>query len=399
MKTYIDELKQNGYLDSFSENHFIIRALNNDCTYFDNISVYSNPLMSEKSSLHIPSTFLVNFSQRLKGLSKHFGEDKILEFVENQLSAGKKNYSEAQFFRAYSEVTILSYFMILYGDTLFEQIYEPQLGYGKKNPEARLKFDDGVIIDIEVKTPGFPQPKKINKTKNGLLKPNVVLTDYQLNQLEKYCSKKDFDFQRPRVGKLKDFIVSACKKFENPIDEKHFNLLFINWTYNDFPELSLEEPITLLVNDASGIIENEKVLSMLGIDEAEISKLSGIILYKDNFENLITCDFRHHFIDKSVKLICNRKFNTKSDYDLLCEKLMVNPYNLNMNIEFFPVDYIKTKQCDEKILVRAMKYFENIIYADTNLLKGIYPDVDIFRTLRRQAITHQSLTKKDRFPV
>jgi hypothetical protein len=59
--------------------------------------------------MDLATTFLMNFSPKLQYLSSIFEKESFNNFIENQLSAGKSNYSEEQFFRAASEINVLKY--------------------------------------------------------------------------------------------------------------------------------------------------------------------------------------------------------------------------------------------------------------------------------------------------
>lgn len=90
---------KSGWLDEYSEKHFLIRLLNGDdlvrrmfnhnkCT-FDGVIGYN------------ADTFLINFNFRIKEMIKYFGEKEIVGFIRNQLSAGKKHYNQNMFFSGF----------------------------------------------------------------------------------------------------------------------------------------------------------------------------------------------------------------------------------------------------------------------------------------------------------
>lgn len=95
---------EQGWLDEFSEEHFLIKAIKNTLSDFKYIDYYGD----NNSSISIPGidydsihdmnmfndTFVTNFSFRFKTLYELFGESKIKKFVKDQLSAGKSKYDE-----------------------------------------------------------------------------------------------------------------------------------------------------------------------------------------------------------------------------------------------------------------------------------------------------------------
>ena len=76
------------------------------------------------------------------------------KFVKNQLSAGKKNYNEEQFFRGMSLISVISYFCTINRWKKYE--YDLHIN-GKMNPQVRFVSKYDIIIYVEVKTPGFNQ--------------------------------------------------------------------------------------------------------------------------------------------------------------------------------------------------------------------------------------------------
>ena len=304
--SFLNSMWKDGWLDDFSNEHFLIRAIENRLTDFlgkqqaclDNTAVY--PVINTDN--FVP-TFLVNFSAKMNGLCNAFGKNQIEKFVTNQLSAGKENYNEEQFFRALSEISVISYFCIV---TVWkEKIYEPQIN-GKKNPEVRLVSQDNVIIDIEVKTPGFNQTN-LNERK---LMPTVLLTQEGREAIEKHCKDRNIKCLMPRVGKLKDFINSAAEKFEIPKDNNHLNLLFINWSYSEFTPDAYLEAYYLLVNPINGIIRNKDIGMKIGISEEAYDKISAIIVYSDSLNGLAYLDLRHIWIKQKFRMIAiNQNIN------------------------------------------------------------------------------------------
>lgn len=103
---------EEGWLDEYSNEHFLIKAL--EGRLVDYPRLYSLP--SSMSAMYpiredtFQLNFCMNFSAKIKGLLSLFGEPGMERFFKDQLSAGKDNYDEDQFFRALSEVSVLCFF-------------------------------------------------------------------------------------------------------------------------------------------------------------------------------------------------------------------------------------------------------------------------------------------------
>lgn len=313
-----------GWMDDFSENHFLTKALNGKIDYFQK---YSNLVEdSVYFKTNYCNTFLGNFSNRLNLLFEVFNEKDMKSFFNSGLSAGKSNYDDAQFFRALSEAMIME-FLIVYGPSRLKQaIYEPKLGENGKNPEARFIYDCGITIDVEVKTPGF---KKSNNELNKTIIPAFLLDDEDEKVFKEISNTYNYSFIKPRVLKLKEFINSAGDKFVKPKDSNHINLLYINWTYSDMEVSGLKEPYGLLYNNYNGILKNKDAALSLGIKEEALEKITAIIVYQDSFESIIFNDFRDVWNGYKFRMLPNCLMES----ELVDHKKIFNATRMNPPIE------------------------------------------------------------------
>lgn len=299
MCEYLNKMWKNGWLNSFSNKHFLIRAMENRIGDFvgeaqlleNNFEIYS-------FNNNLSINFSINLSSKLEYLSRVFDEQSISRFIKDQLSAGKSNYNEDQFFRALSEVEVLKYFSTFGYSVNKKAVYEPAIGRNGKNPEARFFYDDDVIVDVEVKTPGFSNTI-INEK---LLIPTVLLED-QGRLLNTYANKNNVKCICPRIHKLVTFINSANEKFESPHSSKHLNLLYINWSYSEFPSKSYLEAYSLLHNDLNGLINHKKIGFQFGIEETAYEKISAIVVYTSSMNNLIFQDLRYLWATRNFAII------------------------------------------------------------------------------------------------
>lgn len=359
--SFITTLYDKNLLRDYSSKHMLIKALkSNKFDFFDNYKAVNRNSIFNFMTCDIATTFLINFSQKLYLFSTFLEEKDFERFITDQLSAGKSKYNEDQFIRAVSEVNVLNYFF-QYVSLKFTVIYEPNINGDGKNPEARIITEDGTIYDIEVKTPGFNKDIELGKF-NYLLKPNAITSHHNLRKLKTYCKKQKIKLMLPRVLKIKEFIKSAASKFENIKHPHHYNILVINWTYSKFGPSKLHEPIGLLTNHLTGILEDNNSLDKLKISSEEIGKISSIIVYSDNVDSILSQDFRFHFSDKSVYLIGNEILNKINDYDFLYKTLgfpiidRKNPIN-----DWYPSDYLIRDGNPVKIIEDAQVFFYELL--------------------------------------
>ena len=206
--SFIENAWYCGWLNDYSNEHFLIKAINNQLTrieweqqllcnnvYSSSTTISSNGKVDyKKFSLN----FVINLSMKLSAMNITFGENKIKKFIEDQLSAGKSSYDNDKFFQALSEIEILSFYCRQTGGN--KATYEPPIGMNGANPEAQFIIRDSltatnVTVNVEVKTPKFPAAIK-NREK--ILIPTILLSDLR--------NKKYVD-----AGTLPGFIFSKSK--------------------------------------------------------------------------------------------------------------------------------------------------------------------------------------------
>lgn len=308
---------EKGWFDEYSDEHFLIRVIENRLSDFIGIhQLTENEInmfrtINDDGSINFEyfnSNFCMNFSKRMHGLTLMFGEDNIKRFILDQMSAGKQHYDEDIFFQSLSEISILSFYGSIY--SWQQAIYEPKLHIeSAKNPEATLKgiisysskgtiVEELLTINIEVKSPKFTQRLHQN---NKIAIPTVLLTNEGREKVKLLCEKFGVTFLAPRVMKLKDFINSAADKFTHP-QNNEFNLLYINWSYSEFPSNSFLEAWSLLTNKMNGILTHPKVAENIGIKPDALKKISAIIVYTESLEGIMFGDFHHVWQTSSVGL-------------------------------------------------------------------------------------------------
>lgn len=377
---YLNDKKEQGLFSEYSDDHFLIRAMNNDLDYFKKCEFLMNNLTNPNIfSLDYISSFLINFNMRLKHLEAIFSEKSINVFIKDQLSAGKKNnYSQEQFFRAFSEVSILNYvhlFSKAYKSNVKSE-YEPRNGINGANPEARFILDNDIIIDVEVKTPGFSDKVVDISDSIGVIRPNTYLSNSQFAEIRKYCQDKNIKFLPPDITKLSYYLEDASKKFLEPTSKRHYNILFINWTYTEIPQTSYNEAISLLINNMSGILKNKIVQKdrAVGMTREKLSKISAIVFYFENMESTITSDFRMLYMNNKFRLIINDDIN--QDCDKLLEILILRNHKefiikLHEDAVVDMLDYSFKPYISKDQINNIGKDIYEIIFSEINLYRGL----------------------------
>lgn len=321
-----------GVFDEYSDDHFLIRAIYQDDIYFQNLFIEKNYRTQFSESFGI--NFIMNLNSRINFLCKHFGKDKIANFLRNQFSAGKQNYSEKTFFEALAEIHVLAHFLAFTAFSVTSAEYEPCLVENSNhNPEARIKYSNNLTLDIEVKTPNFP-----NRTiTTNYLFPATLLTNVGRKLLSDCCKNYNIELRLPRVLKIKEFIESAGSKFTQIETKKHINMLFINWSYTDMWENPLFEPVSLLCNGNNGILITDAAHNQIELNELDLQKISAFFIYTIPEETLLFSDFRYLFRDRCYRIIVN-PYAPYDSADLIhnLTRMAVNyPQELSKNLTSF----------------------------------------------------------------
>lgn len=308
--SFLKRIWEEGWLDEYSNDHFLIMALEGRLNQFtwneqflnNNNNAYYSPITKDGIVDYeaFSMNFCMNLSAKLLGMTSMFGEDKTKRFIMDQLSAGKDNYNEDIFFQAFSEIEILTFFHRGFG---WKEIkYEPPINSNGANPEAYFigelyNKNSGapieVKVNIEVKTPKFP---RLSSRQERILIPTILLSKEGRQELSQICNKNNIEYIQPRVTKLVDFINSASKKFDYPKNNE-YNLLYINWAYCDFPSNSYLEAWSLLTNKYNGLLTHPEIATTLPfknpISADAYKKITAVIVYTSSIDQLMFCDFRH----------------------------------------------------------------------------------------------------------
>lgn len=325
---YLKEKWEEGWFDSFDDKHFIIQAINGSLSDFvgKGQMLYANRFCAYCDENNISDAFCLNFAPRLQKMEAVFGTDKIRNFVENQLSAGKEHYDEDTFFEALSEISILSFFSVRYDWT--KVLYEPPVNDSNAhNPEAAFIYDSEKFTlrcNIEVKTARYP-----HVIEDNVFIPTVLVNETGIKQLETLCNSYGMKFDGTYPKKLLGFIKSACQKFSVP-ESDEVNILCLNWTFRNYKDNSFLEAWSLLTNKHNGLLTHpDKWGAFLETGESmpDLSKITAIIVYAESLDGLLFNDFSF-VLRRNGEGSCFRFYVTdKSKVTMLRELTQMNPDN------------------------------------------------------------------------
>lgn len=367
-----------GWLDEFSEEHFLIRAIYgypSDFRTRKQIKDSSPNLYNDCDES--PDNFLINFSCQLNRMIRICSEDSIENFVKNQLSAGKSNYCEDQFFQAFHEMQVFNFFTS-FGEYNVE--YEPKIGgeSGEKNPEFRItnKFQipgptsekniveiQNYMFDIEVKSIVGNLDASVDE-KNSFIVPTMVIDYKKRKELESFCNERGFQLELPDIVHLCEFINNATEKFQYPLFDNHFNILFLNWTHREIPRINYIEPLSLLFNSQNGLLRHKDIGTKRWINEEVYKKISAIFIYTYPIQSLVFGDLRWVFANKSYAVLLNSSLNDDQKLKLTYLLKYYNLGELDPKLLFSVINNPHSKSDIEsmKHLEEIQEYIESIQY-------------------------------------
>ncbi len=318
----LKEIWDNGWFDDYSKDHFIIKAIYGELPDFRRKESSQNEAIDLYKSCDDSNNFLVNLAYKLNRLKSSCATEEFKRFIE-QMAAGKDNYEESQFWAAINELQVLS-FMTLCGQYKVE--YEPEIGgeSGHKNPEYRIRNCfiipgetpeqplipmSEYIFDIEVKTISGAVNERIDIEK-PYLTPLLAIEYKKKDALEKICKESGYQVAYPDVIHLKDFLNSAADKFELPINENHFNILFLNWSFRELFNAYLE-PLALLDNQYNGLWRYPQIGEKFQINSDVYDKISAIVIYNLPIQGLMFNDIRWARSNDHYSVLFNPKLTSK----------------------------------------------------------------------------------------
>ena len=191
-----------GAFDEYSDDHFIIRAFNEDLEYFRRFFETHYMQMTYASAPyatieHFPTNYVINFENAIRALVSAFGYDKIRRFVTDQLSAGKENYDEEVFFAALSEIHILAFFCVYGG--MSSVMSEPM--EFDKNGKIKIAKEpiDIIYIDPPYDTDYLIKSLQIlQKSEFVSEETKIILETDNENRILKYIEDLEFEIKDKR---------------------------------------------------------------------------------------------------------------------------------------------------------------------------------------------------------
>lgn len=362
---------ERGWFDEFSEDHFLIRAINGDLPEYrtkPQVNMSSPELYNDCDTY---LNFIINFSSTFYRFISFCGSDNAERFVRDQLSAGKSNYSEDQFFGALHEIHVFTY-LTSFGKPSVD--YEPMLSgsSGKKNPEYRIKNSfmipgkdasdiiykkEDYIFDVEVKSIVGQLNKNIDLEK-PFITPSMAIEYSKKDKLFTLCNELELQVELPNVIQLREFLNSAASKFSSLLHKNHFNLLYINWTHREIPILNYIEPLSLLDNPVNGLLRYKDIGQKFKISNDVFEKISAIFIYSYPKQALIFGDIRWVFAKKQCAILFNPSLTPEQQLKLT-RILSMNP-SANPQIQPFLL-YLPNKVPIKPLTYSNFEELANII--------------------------------------
>lgn len=148
--------------------------------------------------------------------------------------------------------------------------YEPPTA-NKKTPELIISTEE-LLIGVEVKQPSLIKTKHIQERQTNPLQL-LIRHEFDLGQNP---------YTKPRDNPIKDFFISADKKFENFKGRKNFfGVLFIVW--DDF----INEPISAILGKPSGLFCDDSFAKDKNGCKLQFKNVNAVIIDRNlsNFLN------------------------------------------------------------------------------------------------------------------
>ena len=173
-----------------------------------------------------------------------------------------------------------------------------------------------------------------------------------MKKVLQFCEKENIKCTLPRVKKLIEFMNDTAKKLEYPTKQTHINLLYVNWSYCEFPSNSYLEAYSLLYNDMNGLLKYKNIGINMGVAEEVYDKITAIIVYTNSLNSIVFSDFRYLWSTRCFAIMPNINLDSNLlDYKLLL-KVTDMDYRKNLNTPHF--------MCDLKIQSKYEVSSENI---------------------------------------
>lgn len=216
-------------------------------------------------------------------------------------------------------------------------VYEPTSGISKKNPELTISTDS-LAIGLEVKA-----PELVKKDNERATKPQQLPSR---SELIKIIEKEKT--MLPRDNPVKDFLISADKKFEEfkKANSKFCSVLVIVW--DDF----IYEPISALISPQAGLFteesfakdENENILKFPNLDCVIITR-NLLPISKGTRDEPLPDNSRHpldYGRDKEFpfKIIITNPWNKLEIPNKVVECFQVLKPGPELGAEYLPTDHI-----------------------------------------------------------
>ena len=279
--------------------------------------------------------YLTDFEQVYSTYSTCFPEE-IKDWLSNKMLLNLNPFQEKQFIQYACEATIVKHFADRFTNTIeIEKKINPN-----NQKDVDLVFSDkGFTFNIEIKCSDFVQKEQIDN-KNTLKVQTIgrlpgldkTLADLQpiLDQVSKKMNLDGTDIAKNMDNNLKDFLVSAHKKFNPNATDKELSILSVSC--NDAEDLQLW--YYYMFKD-QGLFTNESYFDTSKYENVDIVMLNNLYYKHSKYFNkqlLNSWDF-----DNSFVIVFSNPFAKKTKTDALNHFLSIcRNFNQEYNDWFVP---------------------------------------------------------------
>ena len=207
---------------------------------FEEIMKNTSDLNPLKISFLNDSDYFKDFVLLLCNISKRMTEEDTKDLLFNKLQLNRNTFNENQYYQSATELCVIyhvytlnkanfNYEKVVKGDV------DPKTG---KQPECTTKTDEGLVFNVEAKSPERNKEKIPESEINRIYVANVGRADTKdaainqfnmlKNDLESCNENLEVLPKKNDDNKLKDYLYSAGEKFPTKTNNNEVNVLFVS---------------------------------------------------------------------------------------------------------------------------------------------------------------------------
>ena len=271
--------------------------------------------------------------QKIPGFAK-----KMVDDIASISGSEKHEPHYEQLLQRFAEILIIRQVVSFDWNTKISVDYEPTAGNSKKNPEIVVNANE-FNVGIEVKAPSLLNHIRVRKAN----KLQIAARSPYAKGITEWHKEPSL----PRDNPIKDFLVSANKKFEQFKAEKpdFLGLLVIVWDDHIY------EPISSLLHPAAGLFTPNSFAKDSSKQPLEYNYLDGVIVLRHLHQFISSSrdeplvDERQHPFDYGVDGQFPPKiFIPTPKGKIIPPKILdcfqAKPFDISMGAEYIPTDII-----------------------------------------------------------